>query len=726
VKSGLPRSWPEEKHLRALIIALSCFVHCVGVASAQDYLTDTPPLIERLTPEVLAGVYQEATRVESLDDGGPTAAAAYVEDELVGYVFSTLDVLRAPGYSPTPFDVIAGVSLGGRITGAAVLFHREPYLLNDDRRTGQLIQFLDNMQGMEGRLGASGGLQPNFVAGATISARAMRNAVLDGARLVLRYRSEGTIITEPTVDTLNFRPLEAPDLIADGAVATVNVTNADLAVAMERAGLADLPAEVPPRGDADALYIDFRAGYAVPPTIGRNLAGQVAYDRLHESFAEEGRHALIFASSGTYDYRGTKYNNLSHGFRLERIAVEQGAREYRFDKWDLINVNFELGGISNIVLLPPDSGFDPMQPWRADLYAHARRPDGSLEPFRLASVDYALPAQFILMPEPEPMAAWMEPWIDGKAQIVTLGAALGVLTLILGLQAPLSRRRRVHRWVRNGFLLFTLVWLGWIASAQLSIVHVINYLEGPFRGLGADFFLAEPLIVMISAYAALSLILLGRGVFCGWLCPFGALQELLANLARALRLPQWNPSERLQGHLWKGKYVSLALVVGLALLAPAAGAVAAEIEPFKTAITAMFVRGWPYLLYAALLLLIGLFTERAFCRFLCPLGGALALLGRLRMFDLLKRRPECGNPCHLCERACPVRAIHSDGRINMDECFQCLDCQVEYHDDRRCPPLAKLRKLKERGRAPAERPAARPQPPAAQPIPAAARVRFAP
>ena len=96
---------------------------------------------------------------------------------------------------------------------------------------------------------------------------------------------------------------------------------------------------------------------------------------------------------------------------------------------------------------------------------------------------------------------------------------------------------------------------------------------------------------------------------------------------------------------------------------------------------------------AAFLLGLGLFTERAYCRFLCPLGGVLALLDKLHLVDLLKRRPECGNPCSLCERSCPVKAIAPTGKIIMAECFQCLDCQVEYFDDQRCPPLAAMRKL---------------------------------
>ena len=69
------------------------------------------------------------------------------------------------------------------------------------------------------------------------------------------------------------------------------------------------------------------------------------------------------------------------------------------------------------------------------------------------------------------------------------------------------------------------------------------------------------------------------------------------------------------------------------------------------------------------------------------------------LLNLLKRRPECGNPCHLCERACPVRAIEPTGKIVTAECFQCLDCQVEYYDDKRCPPLVRSRQAARRGKA---------------------------
>ena len=78
----------------------------------------------------------------------------------------------------------------------------------------------------------------------------------------------------------------------------------------------------------------------------------------------------------------------------------------------------------------------------------------------------------------------------------------------------------------------------------------------------------------------------------------------------------------------------------------------------------------------------------------------MVLGGKLRVFDPLKRRKECGNPCKLCSNECPINAIKPSGEIIMDECFYCLDCQSLYFDEHKCPPLVKIRKNKIRDTSP--------------------------
>ena len=62
----------------------------------------------------------------------------------------------------------------------------------------------------------------------------------------------------------------------------------------------------------------------------------------------------------------------------------------------------------------------------------------------------------------------------------------------------------------------------------------------------------------------------------------------------------------------------------------------------------------------------------------------------------LRRYDECGSPCQLCARRCPIQAIAPSGSIVMDECFYCLDCQMLYHDAHQCPPLVWARKRGDR------------------------------
>ena len=106
----------------------------------------------------------------------------------------------------------------------------------------------------------------------------------------------------------------------------------------------------------------------------------------------------------------------------------------------------------------------------------------------------------------------------------------------------------------------------------------------------------------------------------------------------------------------------------------------------------------PFVAFAVVLLAMSLFVERFFCRYLCPLGAALAIPARLRMFDWLRRYRECGNPCQRCANDCPVQAIHPEGHINPNECIQCLHCQMLYHHDQKCPVMIQ-RRLKREKRA---------------------------
>jgi len=255
--------------------------------------------------------------------------------------------------------------------------------------------------------------------------------------------------------------------------------------------------------------------------------------------------------------------------------------------------------------------------------------------------------------------------------------------------------RKQYRLIRIGYLTFTLFWIGWYTGAQLSIFNVLSLIKTPINGFDISYFLIDPLIFILLIFTIISALILGRGLFCGWLCPFGAFQELLAYIGKKFKIPQLFVSEKLNARLWSLKYFILFSIIGLSFISMETTYLITEVEPFKTAIMTKFNRGLPYVLYAISLLLLSLFLERGFCRYACPLGASIAIIGKLRFTDFLKRRKECGSPCNLCSSSCPVQAIPSNGeqkgKIIMSECFRCLDCQLEYFDDTRCPPLAKIK-----------------------------------
>jgi hypothetical protein len=288
---------------------------------------------------------------------------------------------------------------------------------------------------------------------------------------------------------------------------------------------------------------------------------------------------------------------------------------------------------------------------------------------------------------------WITSWQSRRWHIAILLSGLVVLSVALIAQLRFSANHVRMRRLRTLYLLFTVVFIGWIAQGQLTIVNITAATEALSSHGDLSFMMNDPMTVILWLFVGVSLLIWGRGTFCGWLCPFGALQELISLVVNALGHKQRRLRSALDGKLKWIKYIILiALMVSL-YVAPPLAELLVEIEPFKTAISLYFVRDWPYVLWAMFCLLLSVFVYRGYCRYICPLGAALAAMGFLRFWSWIPRRDECGTPCQSCRHRCEYQAIEPTGKIDYQECFQCLDCVSIYQDTDRCYPLIQMNKI---------------------------------
>jgi len=183
---------------------------------------------------------------------------------------------------------------------------------------------------------------------------------------------------------------------------------------------------------------------------------------------------------------------------------------------------------------------------------------------------------------------------------------------------------------------------------------------------------------LVLALGLVAGVFLAGGAFCGWICPFGALQDLLSWLRKRLHLPEVRVSVRLDRVLTYGRYVSLAVIL--------AGTIASVKmwfsgwDPYRT----LFGLGWIFefnlaehwLAYLVALVVAGvvLVIPRAWCRYACPLGGAISLLGNLSLLRIRRVEGECRG-CAVCNRPCPVKidVAHADQAVSAN-CIGCLEC----------------------------------------------------
>ena len=693
-------------------LCLAVFFMLLGVAASGaraatgSYNVELPPELNSTKDlcalvacaEVFPGAKSFSERM-----GQPPYVQAYGEPEagkkkLLGYVMLSTDITDTPAYSGKPVVTLIGMDLKGRFVGVKVLKHSEPILLLGIPESA-LIKFNQQYVGKSVadkiEVGQSrpdeGVLGVDAISGATVTVISQNQVMMmSGSAVARQVGILAPTVREPARYLKSGQRLSWAQLVKQGSVQR-------LLVKPEQLGLARGPEP----------FIELWFGDLNHPDIGASLLGDNSWNNLRLQI-KEGEHALfVIRTAGIESFKGSGF---VRGGIYDRVQVRQGADSFTFRDTDYLNLyGLEAAGApgftESAIFVIRSRTFSAAYPWKLSFLGNRVDPATGKRSFTSFSADYWLTTELLQGGRPvvaEAAAPWVQVWKSRALGIALFAALLIMVTVVYAFRERLARRAtHKNKWPVNAFKYsawaLSIGFVGFGVMAQPSITQVLTWLHTLLFQWTWSLFLSDPFIFLFWIFIIVTVFVYGRGLFCGWMCPFGSLSEALYKLGGLIGL------KRFQGHLprvWHDrlKWVKYAVFFGLLTVSVFSLGLAemlAEVEPFKTTfLVGISNRAWPYGLFVCAILGLSIFIERPYCKYICPLGAALAMPSTFRWFGL-PRKQEC-NTCKACAVGCGSLAIDADGRIDHRECLHCLDCLVLYTDPKACPPLGQERKRRER------------------------------
>lgn len=621
------------------------------------------------------------------------------DETLAGYAIETIHHAPIPGFSGAPINLLVMIDTQGTFIDVEILSHNEPIFVSG-LGEAPFHKFVEQYRGKSIRdslvVGvpygekdaASSLVYLDGVTKATASVRIAHETILAAAFAVARSQLQQVAAGPPArPDPAHEEALSWADLVEQGLATRRRVSNAEWQAAFEGTLWEDDDPEA--LADPEAPYLDLWVVDIGPPSIARAVLAPETFVEVQELLSiatydepilviDAGRHGLVsdaFVRNTAPDLISASQDGLPIALRDADLIVDLAPGVP--------------GKVAMILRTDRRLGFDPTRPW--EIAVKGTRRHGSFMPEIGAATftaTHSTPERFFVRDvPPQPLPPWAEALWARAADLAILAVFLSGLSWVLWRRPSALAGQRHFRLLRLGVLAFVIVFVGWWGQGQLTIATPLALMRAVVEGQSLAFLAYDPFSALLWVFVLAGFVLWGRGYFCGWLCPFGAMQEFAYHLGRLLSLPRRALPERLDRALLRLKYPVLAALAVASLVAPAFADRLIEVEPFKTAVTTFFLREWYYVAYAVFWLLVGMVLFKPFCRYLCPLGGFMAAGGLLRRRDWIARRPECGSPCQLCRVRCDYRAIGRDGAVDYAECFGCLDC-VRIHDDpHTCVPL---------------------------------------
>jgi polyferredoxin len=255
----------------------------------------------------------------------------------------------------------------------------------------------------------------------------------------------------------------------------------------------------------------------------------------------------------------------------------------------------------------------------------------------------------------------------------------------------LKKKKWLRPTIQIGF--FVIVLLTVIAKSLSEAGITIPFISDaslhaicPFGGVVSiyNYFVAGTLVQKIHAssvilmYAVFALTILFGPVFCGWICPFGTFQEFIGKIGKKLFGKRYNHfiPKKIDNILRYIRYFVLALVIYNT--ATTAKLVFQNIDPYY-ALFNFFTNEVAITAYIALgiTVLLSLFVERPFCKYMCPYGATLGIFNLFRIFKIKRNKSTCIS-CNACDKACPMNIeVSSSHKVYNHQCISCLNCTSE-------------------------------------------------
>lgn len=247
-------------------------------------------------------------------------------------------------------------------------------------------------------------------------------------------------------------------------------------------------------------------------------------------------------------------------------------------------------------------------------------------------------------------------------------------------RAPRVTPVRVLRWAVQLCMVAFIAYVGirhqWVGgsggAAPLDSFCPFGAVESLPALLGGFGFISKVGTSNLVLLGAVGIVTLGLGAsFCGWLCPFGAVQDALAGAGRRLIGRAYVIPRRAHNVLKHARWVVLVLIIYMS--GTYLSLWFAEYDPFRALFHFKFESGIAVALVVGTVV-GGILVERFWCLYLCPLGALIGAVGVLG-FTKVRRSTDGCTDCSLCSRACPSRIeVHRLPVVADEHCTMCMEC----------------------------------------------------